>query len=193
MPHIQAPPQKTGTSRARDVLCVDLSVVLIINFNTCTHAVVLSTTWLLLYFWMPSRLQIGTGKLFHCYLASWSAKQCSFHPTPRSAQTTLGTFVLATFTVLATIHYDRKKYTEPTAVHWGLQRLLADTVTNIQCWECRQGECLKRGLNKTSWQCETWHWSRSYTWNITPESWVELDIIYIYIYIIIMKQPFSSL
>ena len=124
---------------------------------------------------------------------NWSAKQCSFHPTPRSVQTTLRTFVLATFTVLATIHYDRKKYTEPTAVHWGLQRLLADTVTNIQCWECRQGECLKRGLNKTSWQCETWHWSRSYTWNITPESWVELDIIYIYIYIIIMKQPFSSL
>ena len=53
------------------------------------------------------RLQINTGRLFCCYLASW--RWCNFHPTPHSAQRMLETVSLSTFTVLATTQYDSKE------------------------------------------------------------------------------------
>ena len=48
---------------------------------------------------------MSTGRLFYCDLTI-AGKQCSFHPTPHSAQTALKTVALVTFTVLTTAHYD---------------------------------------------------------------------------------------
>ena len=55
-----------------------------------------------------------------------AGKQCIFHLTPCSTQTALKTVALATFTALATAHYDSKEYIELTAVH--------EDLLKTHCW-----------------------------------------------------------
>ena len=72
------PCRKTGREPGRsdhvprDVLCVVLCVVLIIELLP-TQFVLSGTRAVIgvLDQWMSLRLQMGTGRLFHCYLASW--------------------------------------------------------------------------------------------------------------------------
>ena len=42
----------------------------------------------------------------------------------------------------ATTHYDNKEYTEHTAVHKGIPKLFADTISDSQHCERRQGDYL---------------------------------------------------
>ena len=79
-----APPAGRDPGRSdhvpRDVLCVVLCVVLCMVLCVVLIIKLLPTQSILsrtsavigvLDQWMSLRLQMGTGKLFHCYLASW--------------------------------------------------------------------------------------------------------------------------